>query len=201
MRRLFFEMFSETTKTANVGGRLLLAALLTSAALASGCSSLIHGKPVASPGAGPTEPTFPTPRPSTATPAPTTTPARPTTPASPTAPAGAIPLPPDQNGYVFIETKSGQTRCQIDTDSVGCEAQFTNSPVQEGERANGVNITASGSVQWVVGNLGDIPTVTIDYLTYDAEGWTIAANESGTRFTNKNTGHGMFVSIEHVDTF
>jgi hypothetical protein len=110
-------------------------------------------------------------------------------------------LPPDQNGRVFIETKSGQTRCQIDSDSVGCEAQFANPPEQDGERANGVNITANGSVQWVVGNLGDIPTVTIDYLTYDAEGWTIAASESGTRFTNKNTGHGMFVSIEKVDTF
>ncbi|HME78776.1 MAG TPA: hypothetical protein VKI00_24935 [Mycobacterium sp.] len=189
-------MFSERTKTANVGGRLLLAALLASAALTSGCSSLIHGKPVANPGAGPTEPSFPKAKPSI--PAPTSS-----RPAPPSAnpPAGAIPLPPDQDGRVFIETKSGQTRCQIDTASVGCEAEFTNSPMQDGERANGVNITASGSVQWVVGNLGDIPTVTIDYRTYDADGWTIAASESGTRFTNKNTGHGMFVSVEKVDTF
>ena len=37
--------------------------------------------------------------------------------------------------------------------------------------------------------------------TYDAAGWTIAATESGTRFTNEHTGHGMFVSIEKVDTF
>jgi hypothetical protein len=196
MRRLFSEMFSETTKTANVSGRLLLAGLLTGAALASGCSSLIHGKPVANPGAGASEPSFPKAKPSV--PSPTSS-----QPAPPSAnpPAGAIPLPPDQDGRVFIETKSGQTRCQIDSDSVGCEAEFTNSPMQDGERANGVNITASGSVQWVVGNLGDIPTVTIDYLTYDADGWTIAASESGTRFTNKNTGHGMFVSIEKVDTF
>jgi hypothetical protein len=189
-------MFSENANTATVGGRLLLAGLLTSAALVSGCSSLIHGKPVANPGAGPTEPSFPKAEPSV--PSPTSS-----QPAPPSAnpPAGAIPLPPDQNGYVFIETKSGQTRCQIDTDSVGCEAQFTNSPMEDGERANGVNITARGSVQWVVGNLGDIPTVTIDYRTYDAEGWTIAASESGTRFTNKGTGHGMFVSVEKVDTF
>jgi hypothetical protein len=185
-------MFWENAKTARVSGRLLLAAVLMSAALVSGCSSLIHGKPVAAPGAGPTEPSLPKARPSA-----------PSRPAPPSAnpPAGAIPLPPDQNGYVFIETKSGQTRCQIDSDSVGCEAQFTNSPMQDGERANGVNITASGSVQWVLGNLGDIPTVTIDYLTYDAAGWTIAASENGTRFTNKNTGHGMFVSVENVETF
>ena len=188
-------MFPHGVKTTGTGGRLL-AGLLLSAALISGCSSLIHGKPVASSGAGPTEPSFPKAKPSIPAPAPSR-------PAPPSAnpPAGAIPLPPDQNGYVFIETKSGQTRCQINTDSVGCEAQFTDSPMQDGERANGVNITASGSVQWVLGNLGDIPTVTIDYHTYDADGWTIAASESGTRFTNAHTGHGMFVSIEKVDTF
>src|ERR1700730_10954833 len=188
-------MFLYGFKTTGTGGRVL-AGLLLSAALISGCSSLIHGKAVSSSGAGPTEPSFPKARPSVPSP----TPSRPAPPSA-NPPAGDIPLPPDQNGYVFIETKSGQTRCQIDSDSVGCEAQFTNSPMQDGERANGVNITASGSVQWVVGNLGDIPTVTIDYRTYDAEGWTIAASESGTRFTNKNTGHGMFVSVENVETF
>jgi hypothetical protein len=188
-------MFSGRAKTATVGGRLLLVGLLTSAALVSGCSSLIHGKPVASPGAEATEPSFPKAQPSVPPPS-----ARPAPPSA-TPPGAAVPLPPDQNGYVFIETKSGQTRCQIDADSVGCEAQFTNSPMQDGERANGVNITASGAVQWIVGNLGDIPTVHIDYRTYDAAGWTIAASEHGTRFSNNNTGHGMFVSIEKVDTF
>jgi hypothetical protein len=178
------------------GGRMLLAGLVLSTALVGGCCSPIHGKPVASPGAGPTEPSFPKAKPSI----PSSAPSQPAPPSA-NPPAGAIPLPPDQNGYVFIETKSGQTRCQIHSDSVGCEAQFTNSPMQDGERANGVNVTASGSVQWVLGNLGDIPTVTIDYLTYDAEGWTIAASESGTRFTNEQTGHGMFVSVEKVDTF
>jgi hypothetical protein len=184
-------MFLHGFKTTGTGRRLL-AGLLLSAALISGCSSLIHGKAVSSSGAGPTEPSFPKAKPSI--PSPSQTPS-----ANP--PAGAIPLPPDPNGRVFIETKSGQTRCQIDSDSVGCEAQFTNAPTQEGEKANGVNITAAGEVQWVLGNLGDIPTVTIDYQTYDAAGWTIAASESGTRFTNEHTGHGMFVSIENVETF
>ncbi len=110
-------------------------------------------------------------------------------------------MPPDDKGYVFIETKSGQTRCQIGTGSVGCEAEFTNSPIKDGEHANGVSVSADGTVEWILGNLGDIPTVTIDYRTYDAEGWTIAASENGTRFTNSRTGHGMFVSIEHVETF
>jgi hypothetical protein len=180
------------------GGSLLLVALLASLELVSGCSSVIEGKPIATPGTGPTEPSFPTTS-SSPTPAPTT-PTSPA-PASPTAPAGAIPLPPDNNGYVFIETKSGVTRCQINKDTVGCEAPFTNSPLQDGEHANGVSITSTGSVQWVLGNLGAIPTVTIDYKTYAAQGWTINASSDGTRFTNDHTGHGMFVSVDKVNTF
>ncbi len=178
--------------------------LLAGVVLLSGCSSIIEGKPVAMPGAGPTEPSFPTPRltpplvpPPTAIPGPTP----PTTPASPTPPAGAVPLKPDQNGYVFIETKSGLTRCQINKDSVGCEAPFTHSPLQDGEHTNGVSVTAGGAVNWVLGNLGAIPTVTIDYKTYDAQGWTIIATTDGTRFTNEHTRHGMFVSIDKVSTF
>ncbi|WP_428342656.1 hypothetical protein [Mycobacterium sp.] len=188
-------MFPRDVKTPRTGGRLLVG-LMLGAALLSGCHSTTPGNPVGSPGSGPTEPSFPKAKP----PIPSPSPSGPA-PSTGNPPAGAIPLSPDQSGHVFIATKSGQTRCQIDSDSVGCEAQFTNSPIQDGERANGVNITANGDVQWVLGNLGDIPTVTIDYLTYDAAGWTIAATESGTRFTNEHTGHGMFVSIEKVDTF
>jgi hypothetical protein len=141
---------------------------------------------------------------------PTTSPAR-TTPSSPTSsPSGASPtaaapgnaqsLEP-HNGYVFIETKSGKTRCQLSTKTVDCEAQFTNAPKVEGEQANGVSVNATGKLSWVAGNLGAIPTVPIDYRTYSAQGWTIVANTDGTRFTNDATGHGMFVSIDHVDSF
>ncbi len=195
--------FSRRARWSLAGGSLLLCPVLASPLLIDGCSSIIEGRPVAAPGAGPVEPTFPTPRPTTSTPAPTAAPstAPPTTPANPTAPAGAIPLPPDQNGYVFIETKSGVTRCQINKDTVGCEAPFTNSPLQDGEHANGVSIGANGKVQWVLGNLGAIPTVTIDYKTYSAQGWTINATADGTKFTNDHTGHGMFVSLDKVNTF
>jgi hypothetical protein len=183
------------------GGSLVLAGLLAGSALVSGCGSSIEGKPVAAPGAGPTEPSFPTPRQSPTLSPPTTGISPTPGPASPTTPAGAIPLSPDQNGYVFIETKSGVTRCQINKDTVGCEAPFTHSPLQDGEHANGVSITSGGSVQWVLGNLGAIPTVTIEYKTYGAQGWTISASEAGTRFSNDHTGHGMFVSVEKVNTF
>ncbi len=196
---------SQKTRRSLAGGSLLLIPLLASPALINGCTSTIEGKPVAAPGAGPVEPTFPTPRPSITTPAPSATAAPPpgtTGPASPTTPpVGAIPLPPDQNGYVFIETKSGVTRCQINKETVGCEAPFTNSPLQDGEHANGVSISSGGNVQWVLGNLGAIPTVTIDYKTYSAQGWTITATEDGTRFTNDRTHHGMFVSVDKVNTF
>ncbi|RFD24701.1 hypothetical protein MUBE_12395 [Mycobacterium uberis] len=168
--------------------------------LIDGCSTIIEGKPVATTGAGPTAPSLPAMRLTPpATKNPNATP--PSAPTDPTTPANVIPLSPDQNGYVFIETRSGVTRCQISTTSVGCEAPFTHSPMQDGEHANGVNVTANGSVQWVLGNLGAIPTVTIDYKTYNAQGWTINGTVDGTRFTNNRTGHGMFVSIDKVDIF
>ena len=106
-------MFLHGLKSTGTGGRLL-AGLLLSASLISGCSSLIHGKAVSSSGAGPTEPTYPKAKPSIPSPAPS----RPGPPSA-NPPAGAIPLPPDDSGRVFIATKSGLTRCQIDNDSVG----------------------------------------------------------------------------------
>ncbi len=177
-------------------GKLTLAAAL----LLAGCSSTVDGHPTAVPGGGPPEPSFRPPRTSTAPPSPTSSPS-PTKSATPNRPADAIPLPPDDNGYVFIETKSGRTRCQISSAQVDCEAQFTNTPLKDGQHANGVSISTDGSVKWVLGNLGDIPVVTIDYLTYQAQGWTINADINGTRFTNDRTGHGMVVSIENIDTF
>jgi hypothetical protein len=174
-----------------VTARLVLAGLLATTALLTGCQTGIPGTtPVTSP-ESPTAPSFPTSRPMAApTPPPTSSAAAP----------GAEVLPP-ANGYVFIETKSGKTRCQLSTDEVGCEAQFTHSPVLNGIRANGVRLTPNGEVSWLVGNLGDIPAVTLDYRTYSAVGWTIVAGEAGTRFTNDRTGHGMTVAVDGVQAF
>jgi hypothetical protein len=175
--------------------RLALACVLAAGSLLAGCQTGTSGTPVTSP-ESPTEPDFPTSRPTRPTAAPPST-IRPT----PTTPAPAAEVLPPDSGYVFIETKSGQTRCQLNEDEVGCEAQFTNSPMQDGVHANGVRLTADGAVEWIVGNLGDIPVVTLDYRTYRAVGWTIVAAEDGTRFTNDRTGHGMVVAIEGVETF
>jgi hypothetical protein len=177
--------------------RSTLAVVLALAAVLTGCQSSTPGTPITSP-KSPTKPNFPTSRPTrpTAAPTKTLTPAPTTTAAAP----GAEVLPPE-DGYVFIETKSGKTRCQLSTAEVGCEAQFTTSPVMNGMHANGVRVTADGEVSWLVGNLGDIPAVTLDYRTYSAVGWTIQASEDGTRFTNDRTGHGMIVAIEGVQAF
>jgi hypothetical protein len=179
--------------------RWTLAVVLTLAAALAGCRTSTPGTPVINPNE-PTEPSFPTSRPTrpTAAPPKTLTPAPPSS--SSAAAPGAEVLPPE-NGYVFIETKSGKTRCQLNTAEVGCEAQFTTSPVLDGVPANGVRVTANGEVSWVVGNLGDIPVVTLDYRTYSAVGWTIEAREDGTRFTSDDTGHGMNVAIDGVQAF
>ena len=173
----------------------LAVGLLMSAVALAGCSSVIDGDPVAS-SASPTEPSFPTSRP-TRTPPPTST----STPPPSTGQPGATTLPPDESGYVFVETKSGLTRCQISEAEVGCESQFTNSVEVNGMPANGVKLTADGAMSWVVGNLGNIPVVTLDYQTYSALGWTIAAASDGTRFTNDGSGHGMFLNTSGVEAF
>jgi hypothetical protein len=179
--------------------RQITACALAAGAFLVGCQSTVTGHPQQN-GGSPTEPSFPTPRPSrSSTPPPTST-ARPPGTSRPASPPGGEALAP-QNGYVFIETKSGKTRCQINAEEVGCESAFTNAPEVNGVSANGIRLTAGGQVEWIVGNLGDIPVETIDYRTYSAEGWTIVADEDGTRFTNDGTGHGMFLSISGVEVF
>jgi hypothetical protein len=176
--------------------RWRVTSVLATGALLVGCQSTIPGSPERNAGTG-GEPSFPTSTPSRSSPTPTTTAT--TTPVAAPPPLAEA-LPP-QNGYVFITTKSGQTRCQINTTEVACEAPFTSSPVVDGAPANGVRVTADGQLKWVLGNLGDIPVVPIDYRTYAAQGWTVVAGEDGTRFTNDGTSHGMFVAIGGVDAF
>lgn len=174
----------------------LAAAVLVTAATLAGCSDTTAGRAVC-PGCGTqAEPDFPTPRESPGPPTGT-----PETPGPNAAPGDGATLPTDERGYVYIETKSGQTRCQLNSETVGCESQFENSPDIEGEPANGVSVTADGALSWVLGNLGNIPVVTLDYGSYSAAGWRIDADASGTRFTNEATGHGMVVAVEGVQSF
>lgn len=175
-----------------------MASALVGAAALAGCQTSIDGTATREPDTTFNEPEFPTPRPSRPTPAPP-----PSTPQAPTtrpAPSNGEVLDP-QNGYVFIQTKTGKTRCQLDEQEVGCESAFTNAPEVDGLPANGVRLSAGGELSWVLGNLGAIPAVTLDYRTYSAVGWTIVADENGTRFTNDGTGRGMVISVEGVESF
>ncbi len=174
----------------------LIALVAAPVALLAGCDGTTPGSPKSGLPGGES--------PSASTPTPSSKAIRPV-PVSPIPVPSAVPptaqaLAP-QNGYVFIATKSGQTRCQLSKAEVDCESAFTNAPKVNGESANGVRVTAAGELSWVVGNLGAIPTVTIDYQTYSAVGWTILAGAEGTRFTNAGTGHGMFVSTASVKAF
>jgi hypothetical protein len=184
-----------------MSARRVLACVIATSALVAGCGSDTEGSSV-SKVTEYTEPSVSTPRTTPIRPPTTTTTPSSVPPTTTTAgpPPGAEVLPPE-NGYAFIQSKSGKTRCQISTSEVGCESQFTNPPDVDGEPANGVNLTADGQIRWLVGNLGDIPAVTLDYKTYWAQGWTIEAGEDGTRFTNDRTRHGMLVAVEKVDTF
>ena len=176
----------------------MAAACLVTAVLA-GCSSTVDGVATC-PGCGTgIDPEFPTTRPTPTTSTPPST--EPSEPATPERPAGGQTLEPNSNGYVYIETRSGLTRCQISADTVGCESEFTDSPMVDGQHANGVEVSASGSNRWVLGNLGAMPTTTIGYDTYRAVGWTITADSTGTTFTNDDSGHGMFVSTDSVEFF
>lgn len=178
--------------------RLVVAGVLASTAVLAGCQSLVDGTATREPDSF-AEPDFPTPRPSRPTAAPPSTMEPRPTPSAPPTSGGEVLRP--QNGFVFIQTKSGKTRCQLNEQEVGCEAAFTNPPEIEGMPANGVRVSAGGQISWALGNLGAIPAVTLDYRTYSAVGWTIDASEDGTRFTNDSTGRGMVVRIEGVEGF
>jgi len=174
------------------------AAIVVTGAALAGCQSSIEGTATRTPDSF-TEPEFPTPRPTRPSSAPPSTPAPAPSPTSPRQTGGEVLTP--ENGYVFIQTKSGKTRCQLDEQEVGCEAAFTNAPEVDGSPANGVRLSADGQLNWVLGNLGAIPAVTLDYKQYSAVGWTIDADENGTRFTNDSTGRGMVISVEGVESF
>ncbi len=175
-----------------------VAGIVLAAAAIAGCQSSIEGTATRTPDSY-IEPNIPTPRPSQPAPAPTSTPAPAPSPSTPRQSGGEVLTP--QGGFVFIQTKSGKTRCQLDAQEVGCEAAFTNAPEVDGAPATGVRLSAGGELSWVQGNLGAIPAVTLDYQSYSAVGWTIDADENGTRFTNDGTGRGMVISVEGVETF
>ncbi len=117
--------------------------------------------------------------------------------------ADAVTLPPNQYGYVVVETASGDTQCIVETTFVGCQTDGTKwQPHADGSGPyHGVRINTDGTGSWVDGNLGAAAPTTLADQTYRAQGWTIVSGPSGMRFTNDKTGHGAVVSIQSVQPF
>lgn len=110
-------------------------------------------------------------------------------------------LTANDEGFVYVETKSKLLRCRLDTESVGCDSQFDNSPMIDGQPATFVSVSSAGTLRWIAGNLDNDPSITLDYGHYAAVGWTIIASPGGIRFTNDATAHGMYVGVEGVQYF
>src|ERR1700721_3022596 len=121
---------------------------------------------------------------------------------APPAPS-AIPLTPNDQGYVRVDTKSGSTGCSITRELVACQTSADNWPMTPGgQHYHTVSVTSDGQLNWVEADLGALEgRVALDYLTYSAQGWTIVASSDNTRFTNDGSGHGMSVSTARVTSF
>ncbi|OBH94615.1 hypothetical protein [Mycobacterium sp. E2733] len=85
-------------------------------------------------------------------------------------------------------------------DEVACQGQFT----QAEPAGSGFPVTTGdGTFHWEQFNLnvGEPITALVDGQTYHHGNWTIYPDETGIRFVNDRTGHGMFVSIKNVYSF
>jgi hypothetical protein len=103
-----------------------------------------------------------------------------------------------QSGRVLCAVTPDSTLRGLGPDAVVCQGHFT----EPGALFNAVT-TGNGSFYWEDANLAvDNPPVNMGYgQNYHRGNWSIHHDETGTRFTNDRTGHGMFVSIEDVYAF
>ncbi|QZA07515.1 hypothetical protein K3U94_21740 [Mycolicibacter heraklionensis] len=118
-------------------------------------------------------------------------------------PPPAIPLTPNDQGYVRVETISGSTGCSIASELVACQTSADNWPNKpDGRPFHTVSVNANGQFNWVDADLGALAgRVALESQTYSAQGWTIIASPVGTTFTNDRTGHGMSVTDQAVRPF
>lgn len=114
-----------------------------------------------------------------------------------------VALMPNDQGYVRVESKSGNIRCSIAPDLVACQTPADNWPRHPNGRAfHCASVTAAGDFHWVDADLGALEgRITIDGQTYRAQGWTISAAADETTIMNDRSGHGMVVSTAEVQPF
>ncbi|PRC44764.1 hypothetical protein C6A85_98575 [Mycobacterium sp. ITM-2017-0098] len=131
----------------------------------------------------------------------------------PQVPQTTEPTPTTTAATAYVRTVTGQVRCALSAQEVRCERSssdgFKNAPSSSSGLGN-LNVAAvdtDGVFDWSEGNIGGYGTheLTDAVLTYgqtfDIMGWTVQPSERGTFFTNQTTGHGMFVSVEKVNSF
>jgi hypothetical protein len=104
---------------------------------------------------------------------------------------------------VWVQTQSGKTTCQVDSEFVACAAAFeVPTPLAYGQPSNVVTVRPSGALSWTLGDTGPVSPTTLIYgTTYSANGWTINPTNMGTTFTNDATGHGMTVGLRGASAF
>jgi hypothetical protein len=104
-----------------------------------------------------------------------------------------------QSHRVLCAVTPDSTLSSIGPDAVVCQGEFTQAP----QPGAGAVTTGDGTFHWEVGDLNVAnQTTTMAYgQTYHRGNWTIYPDESGTKFVNDRTGHGMFVSIDNVYAF
>lgn len=125
----------------------------------------------------------------------------------------------DSDGQV--RTQSGKLRCIVSANDVShgggplvvCQhsdsSPFPSSPMSEEyhSQLNLAVVRGNGALSWDIGNLPGSSEALMDDTvlsygqTYRINGWTILSNTDGTRFTNDNTGHGMFINVDAVEPF
>jgi len=114
----------------------------------------------------------------------------------------------------FVTTESRAVKCVITTGSASCTGNFAKQPTGCGAAQfchqddsehphHTVRVEAEvEGLQWSDSNLqsdGYTDTVLTYGEVFHLEGWTVEPSSLGTRFTNDQTGRGMFVSRQGVD--
>ncbi|WP_441964523.1 hypothetical protein [Mycolicibacterium houstonense] len=108
-------------------------------------------------------------------------------------------LSPDSRGLVYISTAT-IFRAMVGAEFVGCEADFTCAPTEDGYQATGVRVDPDGTVTWIWGNLGHLPVVRLEAGDYQAPDWDIVvAANGGLRVTNTTTGKAFVIDADHVE--
>ena len=104
-----------------------------------------------------------------------------------------------QSERVLCAVTPDESLVALGPDAVVCQGDFAQAPPDY----NGAVTTGDGSFHWEQGNIAVYSSTThMEYgHTYYRGNWAIYHDETGTRFTNDRTGHGMFVSAEEVYAF